>query len=213
MCDLVRYEYSCGCCCTDSFVILYFLPLLSICLNWRLCLHPLYQSVAASTPLQWLNQCYPASSNADFSLAIVVVLQSSMRLHFRVRPTASTVLSQHLRLCDLPPWTSYFVRYWDVVDDQRGRSHFNWCVDHVNYHILRTGCFPYIKYHCSRRPWQDLSLDNRVMGVIKVVNLGVPCLVYGLAAMCLIRHTQLVNTDAGSVPVFFLYKEDVGSQY
>ena len=90
----------------------------------------------------------------------------------RVKPTASEVLTCYLKQSCEPHWTSYFVKYRDVVNDQRGVSHFNWRVGNSNYHILRTGCFPYIKYHCSRYPHEDLSASNRLMYVIKICNLG-----------------------------------------
>lgn len=88
------------------------------------------------------------------------------------RPKASTVLTCYLKQCKEPPWTSYFVKYSSVEDDQFGRSHFNWRVNESNYHILRTGCYPYIKYHCTKRPYQDLSTEDNLYRVIKAVNLG-----------------------------------------
>lgn len=65
------------------------------------------------------------------------------------------------------------IQYRDVQNDQWGKSHFNWTLDNgTNYHILRTGCYPYMKYHCTKRPYQDLSLDDNFMKFIKVINLG-----------------------------------------
>lgn len=87
------------------------------------------------------------------------------------KPQASEVLTCYLLQCKEPPWTSYFVKYNSVKDDQWGLSHFNWKAGKSNYHILRTGCYPYIKYHCSKRPHQDLSLENSLMRIIKIVNL------------------------------------------
>lgn len=85
---------------------------------------------------------------------------------------ATQVLTSYLLQTAEPPWTSYFVRYADVVNDQRGMSHFNWPAGGSNYHVLRTGCFPYIKYHCSQRPVQDLSGEDRFFKAIKILNLG-----------------------------------------
>lgn len=90
--------------------------------------------------------------------------------HYGARTTQ--VLTSYLLQTGEPPWTSYFVRYADVVNDQRGMSHFNWPAGDSNYHVLRTGCFPYIKYHCSKRPAQDLSGEDRFFKAIKILNLG-----------------------------------------
>ncbi|KAK7873578.1 hypothetical protein R5R35_009280 [Gryllus longicercus] len=129
------------------------------------------------------------------------------------KPTASEVLSCYLNQCQKPPWTSYFVKYSSIYDDQWGLSHFNWPVGQSNYHILRTGCFPYIKYHCTRRPYADLQIEDTFFRIIKVINLGLPCLAYGLAATILIKHEEIVVTPHGSVSIYFLYKEDKGSLY
>ncbi|KAJ8668583.1 hypothetical protein QAD02_010246 [Eretmocerus hayati] len=129
------------------------------------------------------------------------------------KPLASEVLTCYLEQQSEPPWTSYFVRYADVKNDQRGMSHFNWRVGSSNYHVLRTGCFPYIKYHCSRRPAQDLSFDDFFFRFIKTINLGIPTLMYGLAATQLIKHSEVVKTPNGEVTIFFLLPEDKGAQY
>ncbi|XP_058794820.1 uncharacterized protein C15orf61 isoform X2 [Phymastichus coffea] len=131
----------------------------------------------------------------------------------RPKPLSSEVLTCYLKQEHEPPWTSYFVRYADVQNDQRGMSHFNWPVGTSNYHVLRTGCWPYIKYHCSRRPKQDLTFDDTFFKAIKLINLGIPTLMYGLAATQLIRHSELVKTPHGDVTIFFLLPEDKGSQH
>ena len=130
-----------------------------------------------------------------------------------IRPSASHVLTSHLRQRKYPHWTSYFVKYKSVIDDQRGKSHFNWDVDGVNYHILRTGCWPFIKYHCSKRTHADLQMEDRFFSVIKIINLGIPCLAYGIGACCLIKHKETVRTDQGCVDLYFLYKENSDSLY
>ncbi|XP_017772245.1 PREDICTED: uncharacterized protein C15orf61 homolog [Nicrophorus vespilloides] len=129
------------------------------------------------------------------------------------KPTVSEVLSSYLTQCSEPPWTSYFIKYSSIVDDQWGKSHFNWKVGESNYHILRTGCYPYIKYHCSKRAEQDLTVDDYFFRFIKVCNLGIPCLAYGIAAKFLIKHLEVVHTAKGPVTIYFLYPEDKGSRY
>lgn len=129
------------------------------------------------------------------------------------KPLASEVLTSYLLQTKEPPWTSYFVKYSDVVNDQRGMSHFNWPVGSSNYHVLRTGCFPYIKYHCTKRPKQNLEIDDKFFKAIKILNLGIPTLMYGLAATFLIRHREIVKTPRGKVTIHFLLPEDKGSLY
>ncbi|XP_023670887.1 uncharacterized protein C15orf61 homolog [Paramormyrops kingsleyae] len=129
------------------------------------------------------------------------------------RPTASEVLTCHLVQRRLPPWTSFCVRYSDISNDQFGLSNFNWKVSGANYHILRTGCFPFVKYHCTKAPLQDLDVENNFFTVLKVINLGLPSLAYGLGSWLMIGASETVQTSCGPVTVYFLYKEKEGAQY
>lgn len=96
-----------------------------------------------------------------------------LRNYVRQRlPKASTVLTNYLKQTEEPPWTSFFIKYSSVIDDQRGRSHFNWKVGNSNYHVLRSGCFPYIKYHCTKRPYQNLNAEDKLFNILKIVNFG-----------------------------------------
>ncbi|KAM7361993.1 uncharacterized protein C15orf61 homolog [Cochliomyia hominivorax] len=132
-----------------------------------------------------------------------------------LKPKASHVLTTYLKQCNEPPWTSYFVKLKDVENDQWGKSHFNWTLDTgTNYHILRTACYPYLKYHCSKREIQDLSLEDKFFRFLKIINLGLPMLFYGLAAIRLISHQETVfMPDGKKVIIYFLYPEDKGSRF
>ena len=102
----------------------------------------------------------------------IIHIRQLITRHHRDRPPASLVLTCHLRQQGHPHWTSYCVHYRSVQNDQFGLSHFNWSVEGSNYHVLRIGCFPYIKYHCTKRPEEDLSSEDKLYTVLKLVNLG-----------------------------------------
>lgn len=61
----------------------------------------------------------------------------------------------------------------DVQNDQWGKTNFNWTLDTgTNYQILRTGCFPYIKYHCTRASPTNLMIEDTFFNMMKLINLG-----------------------------------------
>ena len=93
------------------------------------------------------------------------------------------------------------------MNDQFGLSHFNWNVDNINYHILRTGCYPFVKYHCTKAPYQNLEIDNIFYGALKVVNLGIPLVLYGLAGLMFARHKECILVEGKVIELKFWYKE------
>uniref|UniRef100_A0A0N4ZM91 Uncharacterized protein n=1 Tax=Parastrongyloides trichosuri TaxID=131310 RepID=A0A0N4ZM91_PARTI len=127
---------------------------------------------------------------------------------YLTRPKGSEILIDYIRQRDYPSWTSYFIPYRYIQDDHFGRKHYNFSVDGHNYHILRVGAFPYIKYHCTKRPVEDLSIEDKLFRLITIANLCIPCLIYGIAAVFLIRHTEFIkDTRTGKViPIHFLIK-------
>ncbi|CAI9720710.1 Hypothetical predicted protein [Octopus vulgaris] len=68
-------------------------------------------------------------------------------------------------------------------------------------------------YHCTRRPYEDLTFDNTFFTFLKVINLGVPTLAYGIACWMLVRYHEDVETTKGTVRIYFLNKEEKNSQY
>lgn len=129
------------------------------------------------------------------------------------KPFASEVLTCHLRTNNYPYWTAYFVPYNSIINDQFGLSHFNWSVDDHNYHVLRIGCYPFIKYHCSKHQWADLSLENFFYTILKLLNLGIPTLAYGAAGYYLAKHERKITINGNIVRIYFWYPENPNSPY
>jgi len=116
-----------------------------------------------------------------------------------------------LKNAGLPHWTAFYVPRHQVCNDLWGWSHFNHEVDGTNYHVLRTGAFPFVKFHCSKRPPEDLRIEDAFYRVLKVLNLGLPTLAYGLAGLLMASHTEEVVVEGSRITLYFWYEEDRGS--
>ena len=126
----------------------------------------------------------------------------------RTLPKSSAVLEKYLKQRNLPSWTAFYVPQSDIQNDLWGKSHFNFKVEKANYHVLRTGAFPFIKFHCTQRPeGQDLSLENNFYNVLKVLNFGFPCLLYGIAGLLWANHIEEVKLEERTIKIYFWYKE------
>ena len=123
------------------------------------------------------------------------------------------IFSSHLHQKNYPHWTSFFIKYSSITDDNHGKSHFNLNFgDNNNYEILRTGCYPYIKYHCTKKnPPNNLEFSNKFITILKYSNLFLPCLIYGVYASFLVRHVEVV--EEYGVELHFLIKEAENSRY
>ena len=97
----------------------------------------------------------------------------------------------------------------DVENDLWGLSHFNFQVDQVNYHVLRTGAHPFIKFHCTARKFDNsLWIENHFYNFLKVANFGFPCLLYGLAGLLWARHRETVHLSGyPPITIYFWYPE------
>ena len=127
---------------------------------------------------------------------------------FRVKQIKSSeVVSAYIRQRKYPAWTSFYMKQKDVVNDQFGYSHFNWGVDEINYHVLRTGCYPLIKYHCTKAPFADLTKENIFYGLLKLANFGIPCFLYGLCGVFLAKHKDTVQLRGSNIELKFWYEE------
>jgi len=130
-------------------------------------------------------------------------------------PKSSDVLRNHLKQRNYPHWTAWYVPCCDVENDLWGESHFNFEVEKdINYHVLRTGAFPFIKFHCSKRRWENLQTENILYCFLKIINLGIPTLLYGIAGLLWAKHTEIVHTSNGRpITIYFWYPETKNSKY
>jgi hypothetical protein len=87
---------------------------------------------------------------------------------------------------------------------------------YVYYDVYRTGCFPMIKFFCNKTLHSNSSsaadaakFEDRLLRLIKIVNIGIPTLLYGIASMFLIRSCTCVSIAPNNqhVQVFFLYDQ------
>lgn len=124
-------------------------------------------------------------------------------------PKSSDILRTYLKQRNLTSWTAFYVPRCEVQNDLWGQSHFNFEVEQANYHVLRTGAFPFVKFHCTLRPkGQDLTLENHFYNGLKVINFGFPTLLYGLAGLIWANHTEQVTVKGyPPVTIHFWYKE------
>ena len=87
--------------------------------------------------------------------------------------TSEQVLRVYLRQRNYPHWTAFYIPRGQVKNDLWGKSHFNLEVDGENYHVLRTGAFPFIKFHVSKRPVDPLiHIQDYFFTFLKVINFG-----------------------------------------
>ena len=78
--------------------------------------------------------------------------------------------------------------------------------------MLRTGAFPFVKYHISKRQVDDLDLEDKFYRALKLLNFGLPTLLYGIAGLLWAKHTEIVILPCGQeITIYFWYKENRGS--
>ena len=102
----------------------------------------------------------------------------------------------------------FYVSQKDIKNDHFGMSHFNWSVDGTNYHVLRTGCWPFVKYHCTKAPYANLQAGNIFYGVLKLLNFGIPGFLYGIAGLLFTKHIDTVEINSKVIELKFWYKEN-----
>lgn len=103
------------------------------------------------------------------------------KFFYKNLPKASEVLNCYLKQENYPQWTSYFVEQKNVINDQFKDTYFINKTEGYEYLILRTGCFPFIKYHCTRlddkeKKYLDqnfVRFQNLFFRSVKILNLGI----------------------------------------
>lgn len=57
-------------------------------------------------------------------------------------------------------------------------------------------------------------MENKFYEIIKKINLGIPLVCYGIAAIFLIKHEEIVEISPNKkIKIYFLIPEDKGSSY
>ncbi len=144
---------------------------------------------------------------SKFDLLISGLVRTS-RNSSKKKPKSSIVLETYLKNRNLTTWTAFYVPQCDVENDLWGKSHFNFQVKESNYHVLRTGAYPFIKFHCTLRPKEDLTFENHFYNVLKVANFGIPMLLYGIAGLIWANHQETVKIDGfPPITIYFWYRE------
>ena len=111
------------------------------------------------------------------------------------RPLASQLVHHRLQSC--PPrcqYTSFFVRSDAMIDDWDGKHVVDTTLPNTtSWRVYKTRAAQFTKLYCTRShaappsAAADNVFENAALGVLKALNLGVPFLLYGLAAPLLFK--------------------------
>lgn len=147
------------------------------------------------------------------------VLAHAMRRSVAFAANARPLVSQlvHHRLQSCPPrcqYTSFFVRSDALIDDWHGKHVVSAAFsDATAWRVYKTNAAQYIKLYCTRShvalpsATTENDIENAALGVLKALNLGVPFLLYGLAApvffksILRIPHSALLQRDFSNYQV------------
>jgi hypothetical protein len=116
------------------------------------------------------------------------------------RPSTSQILQYRLATC--PPscgYTSFFVHKSAFLDDLSDRH----VLTHGDWKVYRASAASYLKLYCTRSgatSGADNDFENKSLGMLKMLNLGVPFFLYGLAAPMLFKSALRVPHAAFLLP-------------